>query len=326
MAPLVPLYAAGLALRQWRLASGREPVRRLGWPVVSVGNLSIGGAGKTPLIITLVRLLAGRGTYVDVLSRGYGRQGQSVARVRIEGTAREFGDEPLLIAQKTGAPVYVARQRYQAGLLAEAEAVPVQIGVHLLDDGFQHRQLARDVNILLLNRADWQDTLLPAGDLREPLRAARRATVIAIPGNEADLERDLRAWGWSGQVWRLQRRMEVPECGRSIAAFCGIARPAQFFAGLEAMGQHVVFHEAFADHHSYTRADVEGLAVAARHAGANALVTTEKDRVRMGDLACQFPPELPLKTAYLHLEIQDEAAALSWLDGQIAAIRRQSAV
>src|ERR1700752_4234048 len=179
LAPLVPVYAAGAALRDLRIRNGWEPVRRLRWPVVSVGNLSTGGAGKTPLAIALARLLTSRGFHVDVLSRGYGRTSREAARVSPDGTAAEFGDEPLLIARETGVPVYVALQRYQAGLLAEAEADAASaageqnIGqsespsAHLLDDGFQHRQLHRDVDILLMNRADWHDSLLPAGNLRE---------------------------------------------------------------------------------------------------------------------------------------------------------------
>ena len=121
LAPLVPLYAAGLALRNRRIENGSEPVRRLRFPVVSVGSLSAGGAGKTPLTIALAKALTRRGLTVDVLSRGFGRQSRLPARVDPNGTAEVFGDEPLLITLETGVPVYVATQRYEAGLLAEAE-------------------------------------------------------------------------------------------------------------------------------------------------------------------------------------------------------------
>ena len=182
--PLVPAYRLALALREVGLRTGLVPVRRLRFPVVSVGSLSAGGAGKTPLTITLAKSLTKRGLRVDVLSRGYGRAysnpAQRAARVAPDGAAEEFGDEPLLIARETGVPVYVAAERHDAGLLAEAEApVSEKSAVHLLDDGFQHRQLYRDVDILLLDQHDWRDSLLPAGNLREPMRAARRATVIA---------------------------------------------------------------------------------------------------------------------------------------------------
>jgi len=119
--PLVPLYRLALALRELQFRTGIEPVRRLRFPVVSVGNLSTGGSGKTPLTIALASALQQRDLRVDVLSRGYGRQSKLAARVNPNGTAAEFGDEPLLIARETGLPVYVAPQRYDAGLLAEAE-------------------------------------------------------------------------------------------------------------------------------------------------------------------------------------------------------------
>jgi tetraacyldisaccharide 4'-kinase len=312
--PLVPLYRLALALRELRLGTRFEPVCRLHFPVVSIGNLSAGGAGKTPTTIALAKALMRHGLQVDVLSRGYGRESQLPARVGPGGTYDEFGDEPLLIARETGVPVYVAPLRYEAGLLAEAESAAVSRStVHLLDDGFQHRQLFRDVNILLVNRADWQDWLLPAGNRREPLRAARRATVMAIPAEEPEFEAVLRAWGWQGPVWRLRRKMEVPTVNGSVVAFCGIARPEQFFAGLESAGLHLVARFAFPDHHPYSAADRERLLAAARLAGAAALLTTEKDRVRLGKLATARPETLPLLTAGLHVEIEHEDEAVDWL-------------
>jgi len=315
LAPLVPLYAAGAALRARRLQ-----VRRLDWPVISIGNLSMGGAGKTPLTIALAQLLTERGMNVDVLSRGYGRANREPERVRTDGTASEFGDEPLLIARATGVPVYVAPERYDAGLLAEAEFAGQQgLGdvnrpcVHLLDDGFQHRQLARDADILLMNRVDWQDTMLPAGNLREAVREALRANALAIPVDDAALETELREWGWRGPVWRLQRRMEIRAVDGPVLAFCGIARPVQFFAGLERAGVRAAVRSAFRDHHRYSAHDVERLLASARAAGAAALVTTEKDAVRMGNLVEEFAPGLPLITARLITSIEDEDEVFEWL-------------
>ena len=318
--PLVPAYRLGLALRELRLRAGLEPVRRLRWPVVSIGSLSAGGAGKTPLTIALAKALERRGLRVDVLSRGYGRRGQDPARVNPDGSAQEFGDEPLLIALETGVPVYVAGQRFEAGLLAETDrSADLRLGLHLLDDGFQHRQLHRDVDILLMNRRDWHDTLLPAGNLREPLKAARRATVIAIPapGEEPDgapdLEAALRSWGFAGPIWRLRRRMEVPAVDGPVVAFCGIARPEQFFAGLEVAGLRIAARIAFSDHHRYTARDLDRLAAAARESGGTTLITTEKDQVRLGMLAAALPESLPLKTAGLRVEIENEDEAVEWL-------------
>ena len=190
---------------------------------------------------------------------------------------------------------------------------------HILDDGFQHRQLARDVDVLIVHRADWQDSLLPGGNLREPLRGLRRAQVIAIPSEDAELEAELRGRGWNGAVWRLRRRMEVPAVEGLAAAFCGIARPEQFFSGLEAAGIRLAMRTAFRDHYRYTAADVDGLVAAARAGGATVLITTEKDRVRLGALAGAFPAELPLATAGLRTEIEDETAAVEWLMGRLAS-------
>ena len=325
LAPLTPLYRMGLALRERRLRSGANAVQRLRQPVISVGNLSTGGAGKTPLTIALAKALVARGFHVDGLSRGYGRTGREAARVRADGSAEEFGDEPLLIARATQVPVYVAPRRYDAGVLAESEARP-GAAVHILDDGFQHRQLYRDVDILLLSRSDLCDRLLPAGNLREPLRALTRATVVAIPAGDEELEaylrRAIKTGGdsqgprWSGHVWRLRRHMEVPEVAGAVLAFCGIARPEQFFGGLEAGGLRLAGRRAFGDHHRYTAADLGRLAAQAKAAGAAALVTTEKDAVRL--IGMDVP--LPLLTAGLRIEIEDEAEALDWLMGSIGGL------
>src|SRR6185437_1620622 len=317
--PLVPLYRLGLGLRELRLRSGLEPVRRLRCAVVSVGSLSAGGAGKTPMTIALARALSARGLRVDVLSRGYGRRGKAAARVHPDGTAEDFGDEPLLIAREAGVPVYVAAQRYEAGLLADAGHAPV---IHLLDDGFQHRQLHRDVNILLLDANDLSaERLLPAGNLREPAAALHRANIIAIPAGDAaaSLESNLRFRGWQGPVWRVHRRMEAPACKGRVAAFCGIARPEQFFAGLEASGLMLAARVAFPDHHRYTASDLDQVQASALAAGAEAIITTEKDRVRMGALSKRLAECLPLRTATLRAEIENEATAMEWLEDKIKA-------
>jgi len=315
LVPFVPVYRMALGFRELRLRRGWEPIRRLRFPVISIGNLSTGGAGKTPFAIALARALGHRGFAVDVLSRGYGRQAAAAARVRLDGTVDELGDEPLVIARSTGVPVYVARERYEAGLLAETEDTGPRF--HILDDGFQHRQLHRDVDILLMNRDDWHDKLLPAGNLREPLHAAMRATVLAIPAEDGGLADERRAWGWNGPVWRLRRRMEVPAVEGPVVAFCGIARPEQFFAGLEAGGLRLAARIAFRDHHRYTAHDFEQLQNTARARGAQALVTTEKDRVRLESLAGRGSGAVPVLTAGLRVEIEEEPAVLTWLTDRL---------
>jgi tetraacyldisaccharide 4'-kinase len=316
--PLVPAYRLALALREVQLRVGLKPVRRLRWPVVSVGNLSTGGAGKTPLTIALAKALAARGVQVDVLSRGYGRRSAVPALVDSHGTADEFGDEPLVIAREANARVFVAAERYEAGLLAEAgqqvsEAAGQRVGVHLLDDGFQHRQLHRDVDILLLSSEDIGDHLLPAGNLREALRAAERADVIAIPAEEPEVEGWVKSRGLKGTVWRVRRRMDVSQIEGPVVAFCGIARPEQFFEGMERAGLRVAARFAFADHHCYTAGDLEKIANTAQRAGVMALLTTEKDRARLGAMAASLPATLSLETVPLRIEIEDEAGAVAWL-------------
>ena len=322
--PLVPAYSLALWLRERRLGTKAEPVRRLRWPVVSIGNLSTGGAGKTPLATTLAKALSQRGFRVDVLSRGYGRKSQIATLVKPGGSAQDFGDEPLLITRDAGVPVYVADSRHDAGLLAEGDAIAIAVLgeeqkpiVHLLDDGFQHRQLHRDLDIVLLDRQDWTDRLLPAGNLREPIKALHRASILAIPEDDAQLERDLRSWGWQGPVWRLYRRMNVPAIQGPVAAFCGIARPERFFAGLEAGGLRIAVRRSFADHHTYSENDVDSLITAAGAAGALTLITTDKDLVRLGGLGSRLGTALPLKTASLQIEIENEDQAVQGLLDQL---------
>lgn len=326
--PLAPAYRLALALREFELRSGLKPVRRLSWPVVSIGNLSAGGAGKTPFAIALAKALAARGVHVDVLSRGYGRRRSSFPLlVDPNGTAEMFGDEPLEIARRAGVPVVVAAERYEAGMLAEeairqaSESASESFCVHLLDDGFQHRQLHRDVNILLLSCRDLNDHLLPAGNLREALRAAERADVIAVPAVEPEVADWVKAQGWERPVWRLRRRMDVPHVDGPAVAFCGIARPEQFFAGLKRAGLRLTARLAFADHRRYTADDLKNVAAAAQQNHATVLLTTEKDRVRLGAMASLLPASAPLKAVPLRIEIADEAAAIDWLLNRIPTRR-----
>jgi len=326
--PLVPAYRLALALRELRLRTGLEPIRKLRLPLLSVGSLSAGGAGKTPTTIALAKLLTADGFRVDVLSRGYGRTTRQPARVDPNGTAEDFGDEPLLIAREAQVPVFVARQRYDAGMLAESgtpvDAVPPSI--HLLDDGFQHRQLHRDIDILLLERRDFEDHLLPAGNLREPLHAADRAHAFVVPSGDHDLESLVRAHGWQQPIWRIRRNLSVPSIDDPVAAFCGIARPQQFFAGLESAGMHLVSRLTFRDHHFYTSRDLESIVAQARSTGGTALITTAKDQVRLGRLATHFFSSLPLHIAQLAIEFDQPDSVLAYLRSRILDIVRGSSM
>ena len=308
LAPLELLYGSLLRARNARF--DRTPPQRLGWPVISIGNLSVGGSGKTPLVICLAKLLQREGLHPDVLSRGYGRSSHTVERVDSAGRAERFGDEPLLIAQATGVPVYVGANRYEAGQLAELEPHPP--GIHLLDDGFQHRQLARSLDIVLVHGTDLHQRLLPAGRLREPLSSLRRADVVVLRHEDAALESSLRAYVNSEcRFWRVRRTLALRTRVMRAVAFCAIARPREFFDGLVAAGVGIAERISFRDHHRYRAADIERLAKLGRRAGCDAFVTTAKDEVKLDSaMRARLNAVAPLSTVALTVELEDEPAAL----------------
>jgi tetraacyldisaccharide 4'-kinase len=283
MNPLSAIFAGVVALRNKLYDSHALTVHRLSRPVISVGNISVGGSGKTPFVVALGKLLKQRGITFDVLSRGYRRQSKEIVVVNAKGSPRHFGDEPLLIARSLGVPVIVGADRYQAGLLAESRFPDVQL--HLLDDGFQHRRLHRDFDIVLLTAADAQDTLLPTGRLREPPASLHRAHAIvnAPPGLPLVPQQQQ-------QQWRATRRLvDVPK-GQKVLAFCGLGHPRQFFQSLQESGANVVETMVFPDHHIYRPADIRRLFAARKRAGADLLVTTQKDEINLGALTARLEP------------------------------------
>jgi tetraacyldisaccharide 4'-kinase len=311
--PLELVYASFVRARNARF--DRMAAQRLRWPVISIGNLSVGGAGKTPLVICLARMLQREGFRADVLSRGYGRSNQATERVDSAGDAARFGDEPLLIARAAGVPVYVGANRYEAGLLAEAETGERGLHVHLLDDGFQHRQLARDVDIVVMHRSDLRERLLPAGRLREPLSSLERASVIVLREEDAELAATLRGYAARDcRFWQVRRTLALTGTGKRALAFCAIARPEEFFRALAAAGVDVVERVSFRDHHRYTARDMERLVKLARRHGCDEFVTTAKDEVKLeASLRLQLNAVAPLRMAALTVEIEDEGAAVSQL-------------
>lgn len=284
MNPLSELYGAAVGVRNRLYDHGTLGANRLRGPVISIGSVSAGGAGKTPFLIMLGELLKERGIAFDVLSRGYGRTTKGVALVDPNGSPREFGDEPLLIARKLGVPVIVGEDRFAAGRFAEEEFGPQ---LHLLDDGFQHRRLARDLDIVLVTGKDLRDALLPVGKLREPLSSlARASALVFMEGADSD-QVPVR----DGQhVWRTLRGIVPPETTAECFAFCGIARPERFFAGLREAGVRISGTREFGDHHAYTAQDVEALYNQGQKLGATAFVTTEKDAVNLGEYVDRLQP------------------------------------
>ena len=315
MNPLSELYGAGVRWRNGLYESGRLSVHHLRAPVVSVGSVSAGGAGKTPFLIRLGELLKERGIAFDVLSRGYGRKTKGVGLVDPAGSAHDFGDEPLLIARRLGVPVIVGEDRYAAGLYAEGQ---FGMRAHLLDDGFQHRRLARDFDIVLVTQRDLRDELLPAGRLREPLSSLARASALVLMDDVPMEAVPLR----EGQdVWRVRRGIVAPETAEACFAFCGIARAENFFADLGRAGVKVTGTRAFRDHHAYTAQDVEALYLQGQQSGATAFVTTEKDAVNLGEFTQRLRP---LQVVAVHMEFEGgTAAAMAQI---VAVVQQQNAV
>ena len=301
MNPLSAAYGAATQFRNLIYDCGFFSAQLHG-PVISVGSISAGGAGKTPLVILLGELLKAREVRFDVLSRGYGRRSRGVRLVDAWGDVAEFGDEPLLIARRLRVPVVVGENRYHAGLFAEQRFGPQ---LHLLDDGFQHRALARDFDIALFTEFDGRDRLLPAGRLREPLASLERADAVVVslsPEEQMALTAAL-------PTWLVQRRVLVPNAApRNAIAFCGIARPENFFSGLENAGVRIASKRAFPDHHSYEQRDIEGLLELRRSGGADGFITTEKDAVNLGARRARLEP---LAIAQVHMELEDAGRVIS---------------
>ena len=322
LAPLVPLYAAGVIARGVALRLGLETVHRLERPVISVGSLSAGGAGKTPFTIALARLIQSAGMSMDVLSRGYGRQSVEILRVDPTGDAEIYGDEPLLIARSAGVPVFVGPSRWRVGRLAEMDATALP-DIHLLDDGFQHRQLHRAMDIALVSTPDLEDWLLPAGNRREPLSALRRAHIFAVDAQDDNAAAQIVSSGLEQPIWRYQRHMTVSgELPQRVVAFCGIARPGQFFGGLRAAGFDVAAECVFGDHHTFRKLDCIRLKQKLEQAEAGAFVTTAKDAVRLGRLREMLEDAAPLRIADILIEILDPHSVTRSIQSHLATLQQ----
>ena len=295
MKSLASIFGLGVAIRNTFYERGIFKARRLQGPVVSVGNLSVGGSGKTPFVIMLGGLLTTRGINLDVLSRGYGRRTHGVALVDPNGSAEEFGDEPLLIARRLNVPVIVGEERHKAGLFAESKFGPQ---IHILDDGFQHRNLARDFDIVLVSPEDSQDRLLPAGRLREPLASLRRADAIVLTNGTSQ-----ELFPVDGKlIWQVQRGILPDNTPDRPVVFCGIARPKSFVSQLRDAGITPAAESFFRDHHAYTEHDIQRLQDLREKTGANGFVTTEKDSVNLGRFRIALDP---LSVVPVTLELAD---------------------
>lgn len=301
------LYSAAIRGRNALYNGGVFREKRLNGPVVSVGNLSVGGSGKTPFVICLGELVKQRGIEFDVLSRGYRRQVRGVAVVDPAGTAVEFGDEPLLIARRLGVPVVVGESRYAAGTEAEKRFGPQP---HLLDDGFQHRELARDFDIVLVTAQDLMDRMLPWGRLREPLSSLQRADVIVVREETAIPESVVRG----KPVWRVRRGIDLKDAPSRPIVFSGIARPKFFLEQLQELGVQPAAEVIFRDHQRYGDAQIRRLQQAKSVAMADGFITTEKDVLNFGTRIAELGTVV---VARVTMELLDAEAALGLMIGKL---------
>jgi tetraacyldisaccharide 4'-kinase len=312
MSLLSSIYGAVVKKRNARFEDGSAEPKRLQAPVVSIGNITVGGAGKTPFTILLGSLLNQRSIPFDVLSRGYRRQSVGIKIVDPNGQASEYGDEPLLIAKRLAVPVIVGSSRYEAGLKAEKK---YSSEMHLLDDGFQHRQLARQFDIVLVSEEDLKEQLLPKGRLREPVSALSRADALVIASTQPG-----EPFAQFGKpIWRVIRTMRVPPRSPSRpVAFCGLARPERFFKDLNMRGIVPCAMVAFPDHHRYSRREIDKLKKIAGRNRADGYLTTQKDLMNLGDLVYQLDPII---VPILEMELLNAGACLDHMLATIAARR-----
>ncbi|MBI2216395.1 MAG: tetraacyldisaccharide 4'-kinase [Candidatus Rokubacteria bacterium] len=313
LAPVSAGYRGVVGAREWLYSSGILRSRRLECPVVSVGNLTVGGTGKTPAVMLAAEALTALGRRPAVVSRGYGRRSSGVHIVADTASIRldpeEGGDEPFLLARRLpGVPVVVAANRWEGARLAIERFGVTAI---VLDDGFQHRTVAKDLEIVMAraHRPWGNGRLLPGGPLREPLSALARAHLVVVTGaatadDAIDVTRAVERHAPGVPVattthvvtecWAAARLTLIPMSrleGARVLAFAGIGFPDGFGRTLAHLGLDVVGVIGFGDHHWYAAHELEALASRARELGACALVTTEKDWVKLLRLRI---PDTPL--------------------------------
>ena len=338
LSPIAPLYEAAIRLRCWGYTAGVLPTARLQAPVISIGNLTMGGTGKTPITIALGKRLLDSGHRVAVLSRGYkGNYGGGPLLVsdgqRIHATANEAGDEAVVIARHLPrALVAVAKRRSEAGAWLEQR---FGVDIYLLDDGFQHLQLHRDLNLLVVDVTNpFGGGLPPRGRLREPLDAIRRADTVILSRCEVGHNYDelidiiqrykpgipcLLARQRLVSLRKLGEEIALPLAslsGMDIGAFAGIGNPAQFLTTLGQAGIQVKQSLSFPDHHHYGAQDYQRLRRECEKLGVAALITTEKDAEKLS--AAELRPR-EVFVANVAFEFEDEPR-LSRLLSDVAGV------
>jgi tetraacyldisaccharide 4'-kinase len=302
LAPLGHVYSATIACKSRFASPWRSHAA-----VISVGNLTVGGTGKTPLVIALARLLRDRSIAVACLSRGYGRRHLGALLVKPHYDVRAVGDEALLLARV--APTVVARNRTEGARLAEAQAARLIV----MDDGHQNFSLAKDLSIVVVDGETGfgNGKIVPAGPLRESVpQGLSRADAVVIMGDGAP-----KLSGFAGPALRARLKAECRLDGRRFVAFAGLGRPEKFFAMLRALGAELATTFAFADHHVYAADEISNLHKRAVETKA-ALITTEKDIVRFSLADRRGIEVLPV-----HAVFDDPAAVAALLAPVIAKAR-----
>ncbi|MBI2994117.1 MAG: tetraacyldisaccharide 4'-kinase [Gammaproteobacteria bacterium] len=298
LAPLSWLYAAAMWLRRMAYIAGLIPVGELLVPVIVVGNITVGGTGKTPLVIWLAQFLKEKGFSPGIVSRGYGgRPSKMPQQARPDSSPEAVGDEPVLMAQRTGCPVAVSPRRF----IAARELVQrTGCNIILCDDGLQHYALGRDIEIAVIDgdRRFGNGRCLPAGPLREP--ASRLRSVDMVVAN-AKASRSEFLMEYSPQPLRSvadeNRRINVESLrGREVHAVAGVGNPNRFFSYLRSQGLNIVKHR-FPDHHPFSAADF-------RFGDELPIVMTEKDAVKCRRFATDrfwyLPIEAVMPAAFQH--------------------------
>ncbi len=334
LAGLATGYSFGVRFRLALYRTGYLTSRRLRTMTISVGNITVGGTGKTPLVEYLASALSGQGYKVAILTRGYGRKHPRRRQLVSDGEkvlddVHLTGDEPLLLAKHLPGVIVVAdAHRYEAGRWVEQRYAPDLI---ILDDGFQHLALERDLDLLIIDALDpfGGQQPLPLGRLREPLSEMRRASAIVIthadrPFNQEELTTSIEALAGDKPVFYAYREITgllnprseetvLPQRleRRRVAVFCAIGQPMRFVEDVSHFGARVVVQRAFPDHHFFSPSDLHRIYAQARRAGAEWILTTEKDwmRLRSRDL----PTDPPLWIVQSELRLVDEARFMSFI-------------
>jgi len=343
LTPLSAVYSTGVRIRNRLYRRGILKSFEIGAPVISVGNLTTGGTGKTPLVEFIASRLAADGQKVCVLTRGYRRQSSGRVVVsdcdQVRTDVSAAGDEALLLAE---------RLRGRAAVIADANRVGaarwaienLQSNVFILDDAFQHQQIRRDLNILTVDATNpWGNRkLLPAGILREPIRELTRADCVVITrADESPLIDQLRATirqvSSESPVFTSQMKPfaarplrganhtcePLATDGLQVAAFCGIGNPASFFSLLARQGHALCYTRAFADHYNYRQSDIDRFVKDAIAHGAKSVITTAKDAVKVDSV--HF--DIPCYVIDIAIEIDNVSAFLKFVTDAVKDVKEK---